>query len=299
MRPADTPERLFLAVVEAGSLKGAAERVGADPSAVSRRISALEARLGIVLLRRSTKQSAPTEAGARYYATMRRLVDEQDAAEAAITGMADTPSGRLRVAAPVDFGARFVAPVLSELRAAHPALDLALVLGSASADLAEAGIDVAVRIGALPDSALVAKRLGAVSRVLVAAPDHVARHGMPATPDDLRGHPFVFYRPGERRLTLAMSWRDRPREVTVEGGVTANAIGAIRAMVTAGHGAHLGPRWAFEDDLRRGALVELLPQATFDAFPLHALHLGGVFRPAKIAAFIDAMQNAVSRESSL
>ncbi len=291
----DTIETLFLRVVEAGSLKAAAEQTGADPSAVSRKLAALEARLGVKLLNRSTRRSTPTEAGQRYYEGLRRVVDAKAALEADISGLVDTPTGRLTLAAPVDFGARFVAPVIGALQERYRDLSVDLRLGSGFDDLAEQGIDVAVRIGRLPDSSLIARRLGAVPRVIVGSADYLSAHGTPASPSDLAAHDFVFYRPGQRELDIKAG----AQTVTVKGRVSANSITAVRALVAGGRGLHLGPVWAFEAGLADGSLKAVLSDHALDAFPLHAVYAPSAFVPAKIRAFIDAMAASVKAEASL
>lgn len=291
----ETHEHLFLRTVEAGSLKAAAEQSGADPSAVSRKLAALEARLGVKLLNRSTRRSTPTEAGQRYYEGLRRILDEKAALEADITKLVDTPTGRLVVAAPVDFGARFVAPIVAELQDRHPDLEADLKLSSGFADLAEEGIDVAIRIGRLPDSSLIARRLGAVPRVLVASSQYLAAHTAPMQIADLKRHAFVFYQPGQRELDIRIG----QQSVTVTGRISANSITAVRALVAAGRGLHLGPVWAFEDGLADGSLKMVLPGQPLEAFPLHAIYRPTNFVPAKVRVFIDAMARAVRQEPSL
>lgn len=149
MQEADTIDQIFVRVVEAGSLRAVALELGVDPSSVSRKINVLEQRLQARLLRRSTKRSEPTEAGQLYYDGIRRLLDERAALEADVAGLVDEPRGRLRIGAPVDFGARFVAPVIAGLMQGAPDLDVELVLGSGFDNLSEAGLDAVVRIGRL------------------------------------------------------------------------------------------------------------------------------------------------------
>ncbi len=288
-------DQLFVRVVEAGSLKAAAEQMGTDPSAVSRKLAALEARLGVKLLNRSTRRSTPTEAGQRYYEGLRRILDAKAALDADISGLVDTPTGRLTLAAPVDFGARFVAPVVASLQENYPDLHVDLRLGSGFADLAEQGIDVAVRIGRLPDSSLIARRLGSVPRVLVASRHYVDKRGQPRTATALAEHDFVFYRPGQRALEVSVG----DQSVQVQGRVSANSITAVKALVSAGCGLHLGPVWAFEEGLADGTLVSVLDDQALEAFPLHAVYTPSAFVPAKIRAFINAMAAAVKAEPSL
>ena len=294
-----TPEQLFIRVVDTGSFKAAAEEIGADPSAVSRRIAGLEARLGAQLLRRSTTGSVPTEAGDRYYSGMRRLLDEQGALESEIGTLVDTPRGRLRVAAPVDFGARFVTPVLAGLLRDEAALAVEQLFGSEFVDLDEAGIDVAIRVGRLPDSSLIARRLGAVPRVIVAAKHYVESYGAPTDPDDLADHDFIFYGPGQRRLGFALSRDGDERTISVSGRASANSVTAIRALVMGGVGLHLGPVWAFERELADGSAVAILRDWTTPAFPVHALYTQSAFVPAKTRMFIDRMVESIAAEPSL
>lgn len=295
----DTNEQLFLRVVEAGSLKAAAEQINADPSAVSRKIAALEDRLGVKLLLRSTKRSVPTEAGATYYAAMRHLLEQQAAVEARIAGTVDTPTGTLRVAAPVDFGAEFVAPVLADLQATAPDLKVELLLGSAFADLSAQGIDVAIRIGRLPDSSLIARRLGAVSRVIVASRSYIEAHGAPQSPAELGNHPFIFYRPEQINRQVSLRRSGQEFRATMTGHFCANSISVIRQQVAAGRGLHLGPRWAFDAGLQDGSLVAILPDYALDAFPLHAIYIATSYVPAKIRAFVDRMAGSVKNSASL
>ena len=296
---AETNEQLFIRVVDAGSLKAAADQIGADPSAVSRRISALEARLGVKLLERSTKRSTPTEAGRSYYDGMRRIIDDQTALEAHVTGQVDKPTGRLSVTAPVDFGAKFIAPVLAQLQDEAPDLTIDLRLGSAYSDLIGQGLDVAVRIGRLEDSSLIARRLAFVPRVLVAAPAYLNARDPITHARDLERHDFIHYRPGDRQVEITLEKDGEPETVTAHGHFTANSISAIRALVVAGRGLHKGPVWAFEDELRRGDVVPVLPDWSIAAYPVHALYAPSAFLPAKIRRFIDLTAETFKASGSL
>lgn len=296
----DSDERLFLRVVEAGSLKAAAEQLGTDPSTVSRRLASLEARLGVKLLQRSTRRSTPTDAGARYFDGLRRLVDQQEALEAEISGTVDTPRGRLRVTAPVDFGARFVVPVLAELQSQAPALEVELLLGSGFFDLVEKGIDVAIRIGQLRDSALVARKLGVVPRVLVAAPGYLERRGVPRVPADLEAHDFIFYAGSNADAPIELGGpAGDTTTVLVRGRFIVNSISGIRALVEAGRGLHLGPLWAFDEAIAAGRLEALLPDYGLRAYPLQAVYAPSPYVPAKTRAFIELMARRVQAEPVL
>lgn len=295
----ETNEQLFLRVVEAGSLKAAAEQVHADPSAVSRKIAALEDRLGVKLLQRSTKRSVPTEAGAQYYEGMRKLLEQQTALEAKIAGTVDKPTGKLRVTAPVDFGAEFVAPVLSDLQEAAEDLKVELLLGSMFSDLVEQNIDVAIRIGRLPDSSLIARRLGAVPRVIVASRGYVEANGEPKTPDEIAAQPFIFYRTEHDNTSVKMTRKGQQYDVTMSGSFAANSVSAIRKLVAAGKGLHLGPTWVFKEGLADGSIVQMLPEYELDTFPLHAVYVQTSYIPAKVRAFIDLMATSMRANETL
>ncbi|WP_299284838.1 LysR substrate-binding domain-containing protein [uncultured Tateyamaria sp.] len=239
----DPTDDLFIRVVETGSLKAAAAEAKADPSSVTRKIATLEKRLGAKLLIRSTRRSRPTEAGQAYCDGIKRLADEQAALRAEITGLSETPKGLLRVTAPVDFGARFVTPVVDRLLRAYPNLAVELRLGSDFADLREANVDVAVRIGALSDSALIACKFGEVPHALVAAPAYFDNRDVPQRPEDLAAHTFIFYRPYPE-MTLTLIRGPRSRKVTVTSRVSINSMNAMRGILFAGHGILQSPLWA-------------------------------------------------------
>ena len=292
-------ELLFLRVIENGSLKAVAEEIGSNPSAVSRRIAALEARLGTKLLQRSTKGSQPTEAGRRYYEGMRQILGNVTALETEVTGLTDQPSGLLRVAAPVDFGARYVAPVLAELHKHSPKLEIDLRLGSEFTAFVEQRIDVAIRIGNLANSNLIARKLGTVSRVIVASPSYLEQNGTPLVPQDLENHPFIFYQSNTRNLTFVLGIGKHSHGVTVAGHLSVNNVSSIRHLLLSDLGLHLGPRWAFETDIKAGRLIAILPEYALLGFPLHALYERTAYLPAKIRLFIDRMVEAIKSENSL
>lgn len=286
-------DELFLAVVDGGSFRSAAQVASLDPSRVSRRLAALEAQLGVKLLNRTTRACAPTEAGTRYAEGVRRLGEARAALLAEVTGGQDVPKGRLRVAAPTDFGARFVAQVLTEMSEAYADLSVDLTLGSGFADLLAEGIDVAIRIGTLGDSALKARRIGTSHRVLVAAPDIAANV---LSPEDLSEINIVSYRPGQTQMRSSFEWEGMRRDVRMPCRYAVNSMAAVREAVLAGRGAHLGPLWAFRDDLKEGRVVELLAKARFEGFPIHAIWSPTPFQPAASREFIALMAKKLSEE---
>ncbi len=288
----ESEHHVFLRVVEAGSLNAVAKEMRVEPSTVSRRLVALEQRLGVKLIQRSRVRSTPTEAGTRYYERLRPLLEQLDALEVDIAGTANEPVGHLRVTAPTDFGGRFVTPVLERLQREHPRLTVELILGSSFNDIVAQNIDVAIRIGQLPDSSLLSTKLAEVPRVLVAAPEYLAKRGTPKRPEDLRQHDFIFYSAQNEHAPIVFADPELPT-VHMKGCFTVNNVSAIASLVERGVGIHMGPRWAHQEALDGGRLVELLPQFPLRAYPLRAVFAPAVYQPAKLKRFVAAMAEQV------
>ncbi|MCB1757711.1 MAG: LysR family transcriptional regulator [Gammaproteobacteria bacterium] len=278
-------EHIFLQVVEAGSLKKAAEHLGMEPSSISRKVAALENRLRVKLLRRSTRNTTPTELGQRYYEGLRRIIDDQVALEEEISGGVDQLSGRLRIAAPVDFGARFVVPVVRQMQQQAPELRVELLLASGFENLLEKNLDVAVRIGELPDSNLIGKLLGQVDRVLVASPGYLESNGTPQTIEDLKRHNFILYSSVQARSDIEFADGGRYPHAQISSNITVNSVSAVRYLVLQDAGIHLGPRWAFEKELQSGQVIQLLSDRPLKSFPAHAIYLARSYLPLKIKVF--------------
>lgn len=286
-------EQIFLLAVESGSFKAAAEILGMDPSLVSRRIANLERRLNLKLFERSTKNSYPSEQGHRYYKGLKNLFEQQQVLESEVQGSVNTPSGHLKVAAAHDFGVEFISEVLQDMVKQFDGLTVELSLGSQFENLHNEGIDVAVRIGELPDSSLIARRIGNVSRILVASPDYIQTRGMPQSLDDLAHHDFIFYLKSHMDAPLQFT----NRSLHVKGKFVVNSVTAIKRLVLAGAGLHLGPRWAFKTELLNGELVEVLPEENYKSFPLHAVYVSRSYVPAKVRVFIDLLIQKYGNES--
>ena len=198
-----SPEALFLHVVEAGSFKKVAEALGIETSSVSRKVAALEDRLKAKLLYRSTTKTRPTELGQIYYAGLRQLVDNQQALEEEVFHQANSMKGNLRIGATVDLGEQFILPVITQMQKESPDLSIELILGSDIDNLAEKNLDVAIRLGSLKDSNLIAKRLNDIPRVLVASPGYLEKNGIPQQPEDLNEHHFVLYTRQQANFKMA------------------------------------------------------------------------------------------------
>ena len=278
-------EELFLHVVESGSFKKAAEHLNLEPSSVSRKIASLEDRLKVKLLRRSTQRTSPTELGQLYYEKLRRIIDDQLALEEEISSGVDRLIGRLRIAAPVDFGAQFVVPVTRKMQQQSPELKVELLLGSQFENLLEKNLDLAVRIGELPDSNLIAKKLGEIDRVLVASPDYLDKHGTPESVDQLETHNFILYSPIQARSDIEFADGSRYAHTRVKSNIMVNSVTAVRNLVLEGAGIHLGPYWVFREDIKNGNVFQLLAGRPLKSFPVHAVYIARSYLPFKTKEF--------------
>jgi DNA-binding transcriptional LysR family regulator len=277
----------FLAVAEEGAFNAAARRLGASAPAVTRLVGALEARLGVQLLTRTTRQVALTEAGARLAADAGRILGDLQAAEASAAGAHAVPQGVLRVTAPVLFGQRYIAPVLRDYLDANPGVTAEALFLDRVTDLIGEGLDVAVRIGALPDSGLSATRVGAVRRVTVAARNYLAQHGVPEHPAELDRHRIVFHSGTGVAAIWDYAADGQHAAVRLSPALTVNTIQAALDAAAAGWGVTRVLSYQVGDMLARGALVEVLAGYEDREQPIHLLHSEGTRASAKIRAFID------------
>lgn len=277
----------FVAVAETGAFNAAARRLRMSPSAVTRFIAALEARLSVQLVTRTTRQVALTEAGTRFYGDAVRILADLAGAEASAAGSHEVPIGTLRVTAPVLFGQRFVAPILRDYLDGHPAVTAHTLFIDRIVNLIDEGLDVALRIGDLPDSSLFATPVGAVRRVTVAAPGYLTRMPDIRTPGDLHGHRII--------LAAAISevpvWEyvsdGRRQAVRLEPRLRVNTMTAAIEAAISGWGVTRVLSYQVADEIAAGALVEVLPDWENRRMPIHLLHSEGRRAAAKIRTFID------------
>lgn len=284
---------MFVQVARTGSFTGAARQLGQTPQAITRGIAGLESHLGVRLFQRSTRAVSLTTEGAGLLPRIERLLGDLAEGERAATGMLAEPRGELAITAPVTFGQLHVVPVVSELLAQHPGLDVRLMLIDRNVRLIEEGIDLAVRIGVLEDSTLRARRIGAVREVIVASPAYLARQGVPATPQDLAGHDLIISTgprgPGEWR-TIGQSNKHSPRR-----RLRINSVAAAIDAAEAGVGLANFLSYQVADALAAGRLVEVLRRDPIEPIPVNL-----VFDPARATSagtrtFIEAMVRRASR----
>src|ERR1700740_1706153 len=249
----------FVRVVETGSFSGAARQLRVGQPAVSKTIAQLESFLGVKLLTRSTRGLTPTEAGLGYLERARRAIEEADEAELAARGAGTGLKGRLGICAAVPFARIPLIPLLPQFLAQHPDLDLEVVLDDRQIDLVQEGIDVALRMGKLLDSALTARRLGRCKRVGLGTPGYFARAGTPSTPSELSKHQAVVYLQGEGSV---WSFRRESTElaVSVQSRLRVTAAEGVRAAVLSHAGLTIASEWMFSPELRSGAIRSILSE---------------------------------------
>lgn len=277
----------FVRIVESGSLTGAAERLGSSLTAVVRSLATLEQGLGVRLLNRTTRRIALTDEGREYFERCRRLLAELDEAESALTDRRLKPAGRLTITAPVMFGRLHVAPVLTDFLAAYPEMRAELLLLDRVIDLLEEGIDLAIRIGPLPESSLVAAPLGATRRVLCASPAYLAAHGEPQQPADLAGHRAIrFSGLGEGgEWTFACGGEIR-RVVPLEA-FASNQIDAALDACRKGLGCGRFLAYQVREAEAAGQLVRLLRDWEPAAVPVSLVYPHARLLSPRIRAFVD------------
>ena len=286
---------IFARVAELGSFSRAADKVGLPKSSVSRRLAALEQRLGERLLLRTTRRQTLTEFGQQLLEHAKQVVLEVEAVAALSERRQATPTGRLRVSMPADIAHLLLADMLGAFVAMYPGISLELDLSARRVDLLGEGFDVAVRIGALPDdSLLAARRLSLMSTGLYASPQYLAEHGTPQTPQDLLQHQAVRLLGGNgeplpwRLVNGEQAWTALP-----PGRFAANAPDLLLRLVLAGTGIGAVPDVFTQADLRRHALVRVLPEWCFPQMPVSAVFPGRKLMPPKTRVFIEMLQAAL------
>ncbi|HZQ71813.1 MAG TPA: LysR family transcriptional regulator [Burkholderiales bacterium] len=287
---------VFSRVVATGSLSSAARELGLSPAMVSRRLSALEARLGVRLLNRTTRSLRLTDEGANYYDTCSRLLAEIDEAEAAVSVGRMEPRGTLKVALPASFGNRHIAPLVPRFAERYPNVQLALSLSDRTVNIIEEGFDLAVRIAHLEDSSLAARRLAPNRRVVCASPEYLRRNGTPRAPQDLARHNCI------TSTDFSMTWDytdpgGQAGSVRVSGRYACDNWEVLREWALAGLGVALKSTWDVRQHLEEGSLVPLFPGYTFGSdVAIYAVYPHRRYLPAKTRVFIEFLAESFGPE---
>jgi DNA-binding transcriptional LysR family regulator len=275
---------VFVAVAEEESFAAGARRLGMSPPAVTRAISALEERLGVKLLNRTTRYVRMTDAGHRYLDDSRRIIQDTDEADEAAAGINGEPRGHLAVTAPVMFGRLFVIPGIVDYLQRYPGMEVSAVFLDRVVNLLEEGFDVGIRIGELPDSSMRAIRVGQVRRVLCASPGYLAENGGPLHPAELIHHKIV----SASGVSPAMGWKfDQDITVKVKPRLTVTSNDAAIEAIQEGLGISRLLSYQVAYHVNSGQLQTVLSDYEPKALPIHVVHREGRFSSAKVRTFVD------------
>ena len=279
--------RVFVAVADHGGLARAASAIRSSPPAVTRTIAGLEERLGVRLFERTTRSLRLTEPGTSFLEDARRLLSDLEEAEQNMVGQAKVLSGHLTVTASLTFGRAMLQPIILEFIDANPRINVSMLLFDRVVDLIDEGFDLAVRIANLPDSSLVSRHVGEVSRLLVASPAYLARRGIPATPDDLLLHTIIAL----PALMPNHEWRyskaGKPARLSLPTRLEINDAHACIDAAERGKGITIALSYMVRDAIREGRLVSLLPAFAQAPVPVNIVYAQRRLVMPKVRAFID------------
>ncbi|MEM8569708.1 MAG: LysR family transcriptional regulator [Pseudomonadota bacterium] len=278
----------FVTVVDTGGFTEAARRLGVSKSAISKNVSALEGRLAVRLLNRTTRRVSPTEVGLAYYDRARAVIRDAQDADSMVTAMQDMPKGSLRISVPVSFVIGGFSDVIARFLSAYPKVAVDMVLDDRYVELVAEGFDLAIRIGVLADSSLKARKLTEIRIQLVASPAYLAEHGTPQTIEELNHHHLLHY----SYLSTGNFWRlktasGEERQVRAGGRLTVNNGNSLMKAAEAGIGIAWVPSFILGESMAEGRLVEILPETTADPLGVYAVYPPGPFPQPKLRALID------------
>ncbi|CAO3360192.1 Transcriptional regulator, LysR family [Azospirillum palustre] len=277
----------FIKVVDTKSFTAAADRLNLSKSVVSRRIGELENRLGARLLNRTTRKLSLTEVGQAYYERCTRILADLEEAEQAVADLHAAPRGRLRLNAPVSFGIMHLAPAVAEFLERYPAIEIDMDLNDRTVDLVDEGYDLAVRIGRLRDSSLIARRLAPARMALCASPAYLQKHGVPQTPDELGGHACLIYTNVPTPDLWPFIVDGEMRSVRVSGPIRSNNGDLLREAAASGVGFIMSPTFLCGQALARGELVSVLHRHVPSEVSVNAVYPQNRHLSPKVRVFVD------------
>ncbi|MBT8082786.1 MAG: LysR family transcriptional regulator [Gammaproteobacteria bacterium] len=279
--------RTFVTVITEGSFSAAAERLNMSPQLASKYVAQLEARLGARLINRSTRRMSITEAGQAYFERCQYVLAEIDEMESAVGDATTAARGTLRINAPMTFGTMHLSQAIAEYQRGQPDVSVDLTLDDRVVDIVSEGYDMAIRIGRMPESALVARKLAPVRLVVCGSPDYFANREIPRTPDDLAGHECLLY----TIASDASRWRfgrgTETHDVRVSGGFSANNGDALRLAALAGRGLVLQPTFIVGEDIRAGRLRQVLEDYEVEPMGVYAVYAHRQYLSGKVRTFVD------------
>lgn len=286
--------KMYVAVIDGGSFAAAAEKLDVSRAMVSKQIQKLEEHLGTRLMNRTTRRLSMTETGRAFYERSAQIVLDVDEAEQIAGQMTRTPQGVLRVTIPLSYGQHRLAGILGAYTQAYPLVALDIAMSDRKVDLIEEGFDVAVRIGILPESDLIARKLGVERSIACAAPAYLARHGTPRTPDALRGHACLGYSLTEGGADWRFDGPGGPKAVPIAGPMKADNGDILRLAAVCGAGIAFQPGFIVDEDIAGGRLVRVLPDWHSAEMGVYAVYPSRKHLSAKVRTFVDFLAEALA-----
>lgn len=287
---------IFVTVVECGSFSAAGQKLGLSKSAISKRITQLEQHLGIQLLQRTTRSLSLTDAGARYFEYIRPAVQLTQEGLDAICELQQTPKGNLRISVPMVFGRLYIAPLIAEFLKCYPDIQLQMQMDDKTTDLIAGGFDLAIRIGELPDSSLIARKIAPCLSVICASPAYLAQHGSPLTPCGLTQHNCLFYSYFQDGVEWSFHNPDGVQRVQPKGNYQVNNSDAIHQACLDGLGIANLPRFIVESDLQAGRLQALLTDFPLPEHGIYAVYPQRKYLPTKVTVLIEFLMEFLAKQ---
>jgi DNA-binding transcriptional LysR family regulator len=286
--------RMYLAVVDGGSFAAAADKLNISRAMASKQIQKLEEHLGTRLLNRTTRRLSLTETGREFYERSTQIMGDVEEAEQIAGQMTRRPQGVLRVTIPISYGQHRLAAIIGDYTQAYPQVQLDISLSDRKVDLIEDGFDLAIRIGAMPQSDLIARKIGGVRSIACAAPAYLARHGAPQTPADLALHACLGYTLTGTGADWRLEGPDGPVTVPISGPIKADNGDIIRLAALSGSGILFQPHFIVGDDIEAGRLVRVLPDWQSAELGVYAVYPSRKHLSAKVRTFVDFLVGRIS-----
>ncbi|GAB5389153.1 MAG: LysR family transcriptional regulator [Alphaproteobacteria bacterium] len=290
----------FVAIAENNGFAAAGKALGLSTSVISKQLAALEDHLGVRLLNRTTRRMSLTESGVAYLDHCRSVLEEIEEGEQALMNMNAEPRGKLRLNAPMTFGNLHLGPLLTDFMAEHPEVDVELTLEDRTVEIVAEGYDVAIRIGELEDSSLIARKLAEVEVYCVASPDYLEKHGTPKVPEDLKDHNCLLY----SYLSTGNEWRFKHEDgtahwVRVDGSLRANSGELLCAAARNGLGIVSLPEFVMICEMQSGRLTRLFEDFQLRKIGIHAVYPHSRHLSPKVRVFVDYLVERINRQSLL
>ncbi|PWF62585.1 LysR family transcriptional regulator [Shewanella sp. BC20] len=286
---------IFVTVVECGSFSAAGQKLGLSKSAISKRITQLEQHLGIQLLQRTTRSLSLTDAGARYFEYIRPAVQLTQEGLDAISELQQTPKGNLRISVPMVFGRLYIAPLIAEFLKRYPDIQLQMQMDDKTTDLIAGGFDLAIRIGELPDSSLIARKIAPCLSVICASPAYLAQHGLPIVPNELTQHNCLFYSYFQDGVEWSFHSPDGMQRIQPKGNYQVNNSDAIHLACLDGLGIANLPRFIVESDLQAGRLQTILADFPLPEHGIYAVYPQRKYLPTKVTVLIEFLMEKLGK----